>query len=174
MSLPDGRLLWESQLQNNGGITPVLDGGGVIVSGLDLGVAAMKPVKRPEQWTVETVWQTKAVSMYVGDPVVLGGTLFGLSLGPAARTSPSTLPAAPRCWLGPPRQAANTALVKAGSWLLLLDDNGTLTVARSSRDRLEVEKRYTVAASSTWAQPAVSGRRIFIKDVKSLTLWTVE
>ena len=174
VSLPDGRLLWEYPFQNNGGITPVLDGGGVIVSGLDLGVAAIKPVKRSEQWTVETVWQTKAVSMYVSNPVVLGGTLFGLSHRASGQYFALDAASGATLWLGPPRQAANTALVKAGSWLLLLDDNGTLTVARSSRDRLEVEKRYTVAASSTWAQPAVSGRRIFIKDVKSLTLWTVE
>ena len=112
--------------------------------------------------------------MYVSNPVVLGGTLFGLSHRASGQYFALDAASGATLWLGPPRQAANTALVKAGSWLLLLDDNGTLTVARSSRDRLEVEKRYTVSASSTWAQPAVSGRRIFIKDVKSLTLWTVE
>jgi hypothetical protein len=34
--------------------------------------------------------------------------------------------------------------------------------------------RYTVADSATWAQPAISGKRIFIKDAMSLTVWTVE
>ena len=174
VSLPDGRLLWEYPFQNNGGITPVLHGGTVIVSGLDLGVAAIKPVKRSEQWTVETVWQTKAVSMYVSNPVVSGGTLFGLSHRASGQYFALDAGSGATLWLGPPRQAANTAVVKAGSWLLLLDDDGVLTVARSSRERLEVERRYTVAASSTWAQPAVSSRRIFIKDVRSLTLWTVE
>src|SRR4029453_12424071 len=79
VSLPDGRLLWEYPFQNNGAITPVLPGGAVIVSGPDLGVGAIKPVRRSDQWTVETVWQTKEVSMYLSNPVVLGGTLFGLS-----------------------------------------------------------------------------------------------
>ena len=36
------------------------------------------------------------------------------------------------------------------------------------------EKRYTVAKSATWAQPTVSGNRIFVKDVSSLTLWTLD
>jgi hypothetical protein len=31
-----------------------------------------------------------------------------------------------------------------------------------------------VATSATWAQPAVSGNRIFVKDVSSITLWTLE
>jgi hypothetical protein len=77
-------------------------------------------------------------------------------------------------WLGPPRQATNTAVVKAGDFLLLLNDNAEMIVARSSRSQLEEIHRYTVADSATWAQPAVSGNRVFIKDVSSLGLWTLE
>ena len=72
------------------------------------------------------------------------------------------------------REATNTAVVKAGDFLLLLNDDAKLTVARSSRSQLEVIQRYTVGESATWAQPAVSGNRVFIKDVSSLGLWTLE
>ena len=34
--------------------------------------------------------------------------------------------------------------------------------------------RFPAATSATWAQPAVSGNRIFIKDASSITLWTLE
>jgi hypothetical protein len=47
-------------------------------------------------------------------------------------------------------------------------------VARASPTAFEPLKRYTVAESATWAQPAISGKRIFVKDVNSLTLWTVD
>jgi hypothetical protein len=30
-----------------------------------------------------------------------------------------------------------------------------------------------VADSATWAQPSISGDRIFVKDVASLALWTL-
>ena len=30
----------------------------------------------------------------------------------------------------------------------------------------------TVADSATWAQPTISGNRVFVKDVTSLALWT--
>jgi len=76
-------------------------------------------------------------------------------------------------WLGRPRQASNTAIVKAGTLLLLLNDDAELIVARSSRSGFELVKRYTVAGSETWAQPAVSGNRIFVKDLTSLSLWTL-
>jgi hypothetical protein len=52
-----------------------------------------------------------------------------------------------------------------------LNDNGELIVARNSRSGFEPLKRYTVADSATWAQPAISGNRMFVKDVSSLALW---
>jgi hypothetical protein len=64
--------------------------------------------------------------------------------------------------------------VKAGELLFLLNDNAELIVARASQAAFEPLKRYTIADSATWAQPTVSGRRIFVKDVSSLTLWTVD
>jgi len=77
-------------------------------------------------------------------------------------------------WLDRPRQATNTALVKADDLLFLLNDDAELIVARSSRTGFEPFKRYRVADSATWAQPAISGKRIFIKDVSFLALWSLD
>ena len=52
-------------------------------------------------------------------------------------------------------------------------DDGELIVARSSRTAFNPLMRYTVAESATWAQPAISGQRIFIKDVSTLALWSL-
>jgi hypothetical protein len=30
-----------------------------------------------------------------------------------------------------------------------------------------------VADTETWTQPAISGNRLFVKDVSTLTLWTI-
>jgi hypothetical protein len=49
-----------------------------------------------------------------------------------------------------------------------------LIVARASRERFEPLARYTVSETATWAQPAISGNRIFVKDVSTLSLWTVQ
>ena len=77
-------------------------------------------------------------------------------------------------WLGQPRQASNTAVVKAGGLLFLLDDDAEMIVARSSRSGFEPIVRYAVATSATWAQPAISGNRFFVKDLSSITLWTID
>jgi hypothetical protein len=51
---------------------------------------------------------------------------------------------------------------------------GELIVARAARERFEPIARYPVSESATWAQPAISGNRIFIKDAAWLTVRTIE
>ena len=48
-----------------------------------------------------------------------------------------------------------------------------LVVARANAKQFEILKRYTVADSATWAQPVLSGQRVFVKDVSSISLWTL-
>lgn len=174
VSVTDGSLLWEYPWNGGvGGPTPVISGDTIIVGGLNLGVCAFRPTMRNGIWTVETVWQTKNVSTYLSTPVVIGDTLFGLSHKASGQFFALDIRTGEVLWLGPPREAANTAIAKTGSLLILLNDDAELIVAKSSRTRFEPLKRYTVADSPTWAQPAISGNRFFIKDASSIALWTL-
>jgi hypothetical protein len=170
----DGRVLWRHPWQGGGGsTTPVMHGGLVIVGAHDKATAALEPTRRDGTWVVETAWQTPDVSMYLSSPVVLRGTLFGLSR--KARGQFFALDAASGAvlWLGQPREAENTAVVKSGDLLFLLNDDAELIVARASRAGFQPLARYPVATSATWAQPVISGDRIFIKDATSLSLWRI-
>ena len=111
--------------------------------------------------------------MFLSNPVLAGDTLFGLSERASGQFLALDSKTGKVLWLGPPRQASNTAVVKSGGLLFLLDDNADLIVARASRNGFQPLKRYTVADSAIWAQAAISGNRIFVKDVSSLTLWTI-
>lgn len=175
VSFPGGAPLWRHPWKGGqGGPTPVLHGDTVIVSGNQLGAAAFKPVQRDGEWVTETVWETTAVSMYLSTPVVIANTLYGLSQRSRGQYFALDVISGSVLWLGPPRAALNTAVVKAGSLLLLLNDDAGLVVAESNRERLQVVGRYSVAESATWAQPTVSGKRVFVKDTDSLTLWIVD
>lgn len=173
VSVDDGKVLWQYPFANNGAITPVAYADTIIISGLDMGVTAIKPMQRGGKWTAETIWTMKEVSMYLSNPVVIGDTLFGLSHKSNGRFFAIDAGTGAVLWQGAPREAANTAIVKAGDILFLLNDDAELIVARSNRRKFEPLKRYTVAESATWAQPAISGNRLFVKDVSSLTLWTL-
>jgi hypothetical protein len=77
-------------------------------------------------------------------------------------------------WLSEPRQAGNAAIAKAGNLLFVLEDDGELVVARISRTAFEPLRRYKVADAETWAPPVILGDRIFVKDVSTLSLWTLD
>jgi outer membrane protein assembly factor BamB len=176
VSLSDGARLWEYPWQSRStpsAITPIVYEETLIVSSQAMGVTALKPTRRGGKWAVDLVWETKEVSLFLSNPVVVGDTLFGLSEKARGQFFALDARSGKVLWLGPPRQASNTAIVKAGTLLLLLNDDAELIVARSSRKEFEPLKRYTVADSATWAQPAVSGNRVFVKDVSSLSLWTL-
>jgi outer membrane protein assembly factor BamB len=173
VSVNDGKVLWQHPFANNGAITPVVFGDTIIFSGLDMGVVALKPVKRDGTWVAAAVWDTKEVSMFMSNPVVIGDTLFGLSHKASGQFFALDARTGAVLWLGAPRAATNSAVVKAGDLLFLLNDDAELIVARNNRRSFEPLKRYTVADGATWAQPAISSGRLFIKDVSSLALWTL-
>jgi outer membrane protein assembly factor BamB len=174
VSVTDGAVLWQYPWPGGmGGTMPVLYGDTVIVSAPNAGVVAVKPTRRDGTWMAETVWESKEVSMYISNPVVIGDTLFGLSTRNSGQYFALDARTGRVLWLGQPRQATNTAVVKAGDLLFLLNDDAELIVARGSRTGFEPLKRYIVADGATWAQPAISGKRMFVKDVTSLTLWTL-
>jgi hypothetical protein len=76
-------------------------------------------------------------------------------------------------WTSPPRQAGNAAIVRSGNLLFVLKDDAQLMVARSTPGGFEPLKTYTVANSATWPAPAISGNRIFVRDIDTLALWTL-
>ena len=170
----DGRVLWRYPWKALGGsTTPLVHGDTIIVSGLDMGTTAIKPVMRNGAWLADVVWTTNAVSAFLSNPVIIDGAIYGLSHRASGQYFALDAATGQVLWLGPPRQAENTAVVKAGQLLFLLNDDAELIIARASRSAFEPIKRYVVADSATWAQPAISGNRILIKDASALTLWTV-
>jgi outer membrane protein assembly factor BamB len=173
LSRTDGTLLWQRPSPRLMHISPVLYEDSIIVSARRDGLTAFRPINRDGAWTTEIVWETNEVSIFLSNPVLIDDLVFGLS----ERASGQFFVLGPRTgkvlWLGQPRQATNTAVAKAGRLLFLLNDSGELIVARGSRSGLEFIKRYVVSSSATWAQPAISGNRVFVKDVSSLALWTV-
>ena len=112
--------------------------------------------------------------MYVSNPVVIADTVFGLSHRNRGQYFAVNAANGDVLWLGPPRQTENAALVKAGQLLFLLQPDAALIVARANRGEYTPIARYTIADGATWAQPAISGNRFFIKDANSLAMWSIE
>jgi len=176
VSVASGELLWQYpwvSTRTASAITPLLYGETIIVGGQGMAVTALKPTRRNGKWEVDIVWENKDVSLFLSNPVLVHDALFGLSERASGQFFALDAKTGKVLWLGPPREATNTAIVKAKDLLFLLNDDAELIVARSSRKGFEPLKHYRVADNATWAQPTISGGRIFVKDVSSLALWTV-
>lgn len=172
VSLTTGEVLWRRPCRARGGaVTPIVHRDTIIVAGLDVGVVAIRPRRIHGIWSVDQVWETKDVSAYVSTPVVSGGVLYGLSHRNNGQFFALDASTGTVLWLGPPRIATNTAVVHAADTLFFLNDDAELIVLKANPQRFQPIRTYRVADSATWAQPLVSGRRIFVKDTRSLALW---
>ena len=64
--------------------------------------------------------------------------------------------------------------MKSGDLLFVLEDDGELVVGSGANPTsFSPTRRYKVAEQATWAQPAISGNRVFVKDLTTLALWTL-
>ena len=176
VSAASGELLWRRpyttrSTQNT--ITPLIYQGNLVVSGLGNGVESFRVARQGGSWITEDIWENREVSLYMTNGVIAGDAFFGLSHRNSGQYFAIDAGSGETLWTSEGRQGTNAAIVKAGDVLLLLEDDAELIVARPSRNGMETVRRYTVADSATWAEPVVSGNRVFVKDVSTLTLWTV-
>ncbi len=171
-----GALLWIRPFETpstTSSQTPLLHGDLVIQNGRDNGVTAFRALRRDDAWATDDVWHTREASFHMANPVVWNGVLFGLSHLRRGQYVGIDLETGEVLWSSDPRQAENAAMAVAGDFILSLQEDAELVVFEASRDGLRELRRYEVADSATWAQPAWSGQRIFVKDVSRITLWTV-
>lgn len=176
VALTDGQLLWEYPINREmvHAVSPLVYHDTVLVTGQDSGVKALRPVRHGDTWDVELVWETADVAMDLSNPVLIEDTLFGLSHRSSGQFFALDARNGELRWLGEPRAAENTAVAKAGDLLFLLNDDAELIVATLGDAGLQPFRTYSVAESATWAQPVISGNRVFIKDVDTLALWTID
>jgi outer membrane protein assembly factor BamB len=183
----DGALLWKrpySVRATRNAVTPIVHnlpspgGSGaasqiVIVSGLGMPVSGFRVFNKGGQWTTEDVWVNNDATMDMSTGVVIGNSLFGFSPRNSGQYFAIDANTGQTLWLSDPRQAENAAVVRAGDLWFALDTGGELKVARANSKQFEILKRYDVADSATWAQPVLSGQRVFVKDLSSIALWTL-
>jgi outer membrane protein assembly factor BamB len=169
-----GALLWERPLVHqfvSNSITPLVSGQTVIVAGTGP-LLAFAVARRGAQWTTETLWENADVPLRFSTPVASGNMLIGLSGRNAGQYFAIDASTGRTLWTSDGRQAPHASLARAGDLLFSLESDGELVIARSSQTGFEPVRRYTVATTETWAQPAISGNRVFVKDVTTLALWS--
>jgi outer membrane protein assembly factor BamB len=175
LDISTGALLWERPFVSGNftnSATPILAGQTVIVSNGGP-VTAVTVTRRDGQSATEDAWTNADQPYRLSNPILVGDTLFGLSTRNSGQYFTVDVKTGKTLWTSEPRQAGQAAVVKAGTIVFSLEDDGELVVGRLDSTAFEPLRRYKVADSETWTQPAISGSRLFVKDVSTLTLWTI-
>ena len=173
----NGRLLWRvpfvaRAITNS--ITPLVYGNQtVIVSGQGEPLTAYTISKRNDQWSADVAWKNPQLSLAFSNAVIVGDAVFSMSALNSGQFFWADAKTGKTLWTSSPRQAGNAAIVRAGNLLFVLTDDAELMVARPTPGGFEPIKTYTVADSATWPAPSFSGNRIFVKDISTIALWTV-
>jgi outer membrane protein assembly factor BamB len=171
-----GKLLWSLPFTtpyDQNSVTPVPAGDLIVFAGHQKPTFAVRPKKSGDTWTVEKVWETTDVTMYMSTAVVSGGKLYGMSQKRQGQMFTMDLATGKVLWTGDGRMGENSSVWEAGNSILALNTGADLLVFKKDGDTLTQTAKYTVADSAVWASPAFAGKGILVKDFSALTLWEV-
>jgi outer membrane protein assembly factor BamB len=178
VSQETGELLWRRPFKTPPVVnsqTPLIYGDTVIVSGQEGGITAVRVTKQQDKWITEDAWKNDELFIHLSNGVIVRDAIFGLSPQNMGTFFFMDAKSGKILWRSEPRAADNAAILKAGNLLLVLEADGELVVADGSKPTEFVPlRRYKVSDAATWAQPAISGNRVFVKDLETLALWTIE
>ncbi|MCE2862568.1 MAG: hypothetical protein RIR76_1320 [Verrucomicrobiota bacterium] len=172
LSPADGRLLWEMPFttpyeQNS--VTPVVMGDLVIFGGVGKPTFAVKVNGK----SATTVWEAREITMYMSTPVLAGTRLYGMS--DKSRGSLFVLDGASGrlLWKSEGRLGENASVTRFGDRLLVLSTTGEITIHEPAGEGLREIAKYKVAETPVWACPALGRNRVLVKDLDTLTAWSV-
>jgi outer membrane protein assembly factor BamB len=173
----DGKLLWETPFVVKGmgynAATPVVTGQTVYISGSMRGVKALKIEKEGDRYLAKELWASPEHSVQFDTPVLKDGLLFGISSRNYlfcinAETGKPT-------WKERVRgERGYGSVVDAGPVLFALTTNGQLHVFEPSEKQFKQVASYKVAEDDSYAYPVATGNRLYVKDLDSVILWTID
>lgn len=178
VSATTGELLWSRPFHSARdvqAITPLVYRDTIIVTAFESGITAIRVNKRDGKWGTDNAWKNDEQYSRFSNAVIIGDAYFALSGKSGGLFMFLDARTGEVLWKGEPRTAENAAIVRAGHLLIALKDDGELIVADGSNPNAFTPlRRYQVSDSATWAAPSISGNRLFVKNVSTLALWTID
>ena len=178
IGVADGKLLWQLPFAPAGraynAATPIIDGQTVIYTGAGRGAKAVRIEKQRDGFAAKELWSNPELAPQFNTPVLKDGLLFGLSNRGNlycinARTGKTA-------WTDETSRGRGgfAAILDVGSCLMALPSSSELIVYKPSESGYSELAKIKVAEAESYAHPVISGNRIFVKDLESVTLWTIE
>lgn len=176
LTLANGTLLWKFPFVdklNESSTTPVRVGELILASSVTLGSVGLKLDSKDGKVSAEPVWKNGDLTCYFSTPVAVGKDHVYLVTGRLLPPPESTLHCVDASsgkvlWSRPKTGRYHAAMLRTGdNKLLLLDDNGELAMFDPNPKEYKELARSKVCGQ-TWAHPALSNGRLYLRDEKEL------
>jgi len=170
-----GTLLWQLPFTDDfaqNAFTPIVFQDLLINAGIDAPLTAIRPKLDRGKWIAETAWTNPQTPMFMSSPVLIDGTIYGLTLRSRGQFVAIDAASGKTLWNTQGREGENASMLGSRSWLLASTTDGNLVVVRANPQKYEEVRRYPIAQSALWAHPAITGRSIIVKDVDKVICWS--
>jgi hypothetical protein len=161
----NGRRLWEHRVTSDWEptVTPVWDRGrGVLI--LDGNRARLIELATRDGKTVpREVWSSPKLKPMVPTPVLAGNAFYGSTREMLVAVNAGT---GKHVWTE--RGFPMASILHADGKLILLDENGRLTLATATSDGLTVHSGHEVTERYSLTAPALAGTTLFVRDRKRI------
>ena len=170
----DGAELWGQKIKTFQGmniLTPVVSANRIYTSAYGGKSQLFQLSKAENQLVVAEQWQHKAEA-YMSTPVVIAGKIF-LHLR-NQRFTCLDMATGQQHWVTEEKFGKYMSLVANGDNILALDERGILLLIKANPEKFELLSQHKISEQETWAHLAISGRELFIRELKGLTAWKWE
>jgi hypothetical protein len=116
---------------------------------------------------VTELWKTNRMRVHIGNLMRIGDTLYGSSgdFGPSPLTA---LDAKTGKVLWQDRTFPKATFLYADGKLIVVDEDGNLSLATVSPAGLKVLSRVALLHSNAWTAPSLAGATLYVRDRHSL------
>jgi outer membrane protein assembly factor BamB len=155
--------------------TPIVDGSTVIYSTPSGGTVALKVEKKDGTFEAAPLWTKSTGAGRYNTPVLKDGVLYGLTTkGKGTALFSMDAHTGATLWTDSTVRGQCGHVLDAGTVLVSLSSDKNLVAFQPDKQAYREIARYTVGDNQPWAAPLIVGNRVYVKDQKTLTLWTIE
>ncbi len=168
----DGSLLWRSPHKTDWGLnisTPVWgpDKRLFLSSAYGSGARVLELSRADGKTAAKEVAYSGKMKVHFGTAIRVGDTVYGSSgdFGPAFFTA---MDVQTGNVLWQERGFARASFLLVDDRFVILDEDGTLLLAEASPDGLKIHGKASVLANKSWTVPSLIGRRLYLRDRRTI------
>ena len=168
-----GEILWSHGHDTNGDMntsTPVWGDDNLlfVTSAYNVGSRALRVTRQGDRTRVEQLWFTNRLKIMFANAIRIGNYVYGTSgdFGPALLTAVN-IKTGELVWQE--RGFGRSSLVYADGKAIIMDEDGSLVLARVSPEGLQVLSKTQLFETTSWTAPTLVGTTLYARDRERIT-----